>query len=252
MRYFSELAYNGKNYYGWQKQPEQVSVQEKIEDAFSTILNRSISVMGCGRTDTGVHASQFFMHFDFDGDFPPSFTNRLNKFLPNDIAIIKIIKVEKDAHARFDALQRSYSYHIDFNKNPFELGTIYYFPFARQLDVKKMQEAAKLLLEYEEFFPFCKTRSDAKSMKCQLTRSEWVFNASKERLVFHISANRFLRGMVRLIVGMCLNVGLGKVSLEEVKTAMEHQTRLNKSQSVQPDGLFLTEIKYPYLLFEVV
>ena len=195
MRYFSELAYHGQNYFGWQRQPNQVSVQELIEQAFSTILNTPIVITGCGRTDTGVHASQYFIHFDFEDDFPPSFVNRLNKFLPHDIAILRIFEVAKDAHARFDAFHRSYAYHVDFKKNPFELGTVYHYPFARQLDVKKMQEAATLLLQYEEFFPFCKTKSDAKTMKCELKRAEWVFDVSKERLTFHISANRFLANL---------------------------------------------------------
>jgi len=247
LRYFSELVYNGKNYFGWQRQPNQISVQETIENAFSTILNCPISITGCGRTDTGVHASQYFIHFDYDSVFPRSFINRLNKFLPEDISIRKIFEVADEAHARYDAFHRSYAYHIDFNKNPFELGTIYHFHFAPQLDLKKMQAAAQLLLEYEDFFPFCKTNSDVKSMKCELRRAEWVFDANKERLVFHIAANRFLRGMVRLIVGMCLNIGLEKISIAELKSAMENQTRLQKSWSVPPDGLFLTEIKYPFI-----
>lgn len=247
MRYFSELAYNGTNYFGWQIQPKQLSVQEKLEDAFSTLLQTKIQVVGCGRTDTGVHASQFFLHFDFPEDLPGDLLSRINKFLPKDIAIRRIFEVSKDAHARFDAFHRSYEYHLVFHKNPFEVNTAYFFPQAHQLDVQKMQDAAALLLNYEAFFPFCKTRSDAKTMDCEMKRAEWVLDEKAEKLVFHISANRFLRGMVRLIVGMCLNVGLGKLDLQIVKEALDNQTRIEKSLSAPAHGLFLTEIRYPFL-----
>lgn len=246
MRYFSELAYNGTNYFGWQKQPEQNTLQETLEHAFSTILRTPIEITGCGRTDTGVHASQYFIHFDFEGDFPKGFLNRINKFLPSDISIKNIFEVHSEAHARFDAFHRSYEYHLSFFKNPFQINTSYHFPFAHQLDFEKMNRAASILLEFEEFFPFCKTNSDVKTMKCEMKRAEWILDEKNQKAVFHISANRFLRGMVRLIVGMCLNVGLGKIDLEEVRNALKNQTRLSKSLSVPPQGLFLTEIKYPF------
>lgn len=248
MRYFSELAYNGTNYFGWQKQPNQVSVQETIDHAFSTILRMPIEITGCGRTDTGVHASQYFIHFDFQGELPKGFLNRINKFLPKDISIKSIFEVQPEAHARFDAFHRSYEYHLDFHKNPFQINTTYYFPFSNQLDFEKMNQAAAVLLEFDEFFPFCKTNTDAKTMKCEMKRSEWILDEKSPKMVFHISANRFLRGMVRLIVGMCLNIGLDKISIAEVRKALETQTRLKKSLSVPPQGLFLTEIKYPFLI----
>lgn len=247
MRYFSELAYNGTDYCGWQRQPNGTTVQEKIEEAFSTILRAPIAVHGCGRTDTGVHASQFFMHFDYEKDYPKGFINRVNKYLPKDIVIKSIFEVATDASARFDAYQRSYEYHLSFNKNPFELDTLYYFPFFKFLDLEKMRQAADLLLNYNEFFPFCKTKSDANHMICDMKRAEWVGDEKEGRLVFHISANRFLRGMVRLIVGMCLNVGAGKLELADVKFALDNQVRLKKDLSVEARGLFLTEIKYPFL-----
>ena len=247
MRYFAELAYKGTAYFGWQRQPEQISVQEQIENALSTILNLQIPIVGCGRTDTGVHASQYFIHFDFEGDFPQEFVRRLNKFLPPDIVIYRIFPVAADAHARYDATRRAYEYHLSYQKDPFSIDTNYFFPFAHQLDLFKLQEGANLLLQYEDFFPFCKSRTDVKTMKCELFRSEWEIQEGK-KLIFHIAANRFLRGMVRLIVGMCLKVGLGKVKLEEVQQAMEQQTRLERSWSVPPEGLFLTEVVYPEVL----
>jgi len=245
-RYFAELSYLGTRYSGWQKQPKAVSIQEVIEQKISKILRTEIEVVGCGRTDAGVHAKQYFLHFDYEKELPNGFINRLNKMLPKDIAFKKVAEVEPNAHARFDANHRAYEYHVGFYKNPFTTNTAFHFPFAEKLDLEKLQEAADLLLSYEAFFPFCKSNSDVKTMNCDLKRAEWIFDAEKEALVFHIAANRFLRGMVRLIVGMCLNVGLGKISIEQVKSALDTQTRLSNSYSVPPQGLFLTDIRYPF------
>lgn len=247
MRFFVELAYNGTPFSGWQRQPNAMTVQSILEDAFSTILRLPIEVTGCGRTDTGVHAKQYFMHFDFGEDLPNHFLNRLNKFLPAEIAIRRIFLVNEEAHARFDAYHRSYEYHIVLNKNPFTKETAYHFPFGQHLDLVKMNAAAQLLLSYNEFFPFCKTNTEVKTMICDLKRSEWILNESTDELIYYVSANRFLRGMIRLIVGMCLNVGTGKVDLATVKTAMEQQIRLKKSWSVPPQGLFLCDIRYPFM-----
>lgn len=243
MRYVAHIAYNGSNYNGWQIQPNADSVQSTIEQAISTILNTAIKITGCGRTDTGVHAKSYYFHFDFKGDLPQAFTNRINKFLPKDIVVYRLIPVSAKAHARFDAFSRSYEYHVVLDKNPFEIETAWAFYSARKLDLPKMQAAAQLLLNYKEFIPFCKTNSDAKTMKCDLTCAEWkLFD---DRLVFYISANRFLRGMVRLIVGMCINVGLEKLTIESVQKALDSQSMLPKSYSVPSNGLFLTKILYP-------
>lgn len=244
MRYFLDLAYNGTRFYGWQRQPSDPSVQAAIEDVFSLILRQPIEIVGCGRTDTGVHASEYFAHFDFDGEFPSAFLERANKLVKNDIALKRIIPVAPTAHARFDAFKRSYEYHITFVKNPFAIETEWHFTQHKSLDFNKMQKAAEILRGYTEFVPFCKTHSDAQTMKCDLSRSEWIFEG--EKAVFHISANRFLRGMVRLIVGACINIGLGQVSLDELKKALDEQKPLNKSYSVPPTGLFLTEVEYSF------
>ncbi len=235
------------NYCGWQRQPENITVQEVLETAFSKILRKEIAITGCGRTDTGVHASQYFAHFDFDQAFPPDFINRINKFLPRDIVIKRIVEVSSEAHARFDAVQRSYEYHLSFYKNPFHINTIYHYPFADRLNLDLMQQAASSLLNYQAFLPFCKSKSDAKTMFCDLRRAAWRLSDSNDSLIFYISSDRFLRGMVRLIVGMCLNVGLGKLSLEALQMAMERQVRLEKNFSVPPKGLYLTAIKYSFL-----
>ncbi len=244
MRFFAELAYNGTPFNGWQKQPDAPSVQKEIEVALSTILRSEIEIVGCGRTDTGVHASQYFIHFDFDGTFPEYFIDRINRFLRPEIAIFRIWEVEPDMHARFDAVYRAYEYHISWKKDPFSIDTAYYNSYAKGFSFEKLQASAKLLLNYNEFFPFCKTNTDVKTMECQLFRSEWERDEAKSKLVFHIAANRFLRGMVRLIVGMCMNVAQGKVAFEEVKKALEEQSRLKKAESAPPQGLFLTQIKY--------
>jgi tRNA pseudouridine38-40 synthase len=245
-RFFIELSYHGKNYCGWQVQPGSPSVQESIETALFTILREKIEIIGCGRTDTGVHASQYFAHFDWKEDaFPIAFFYRLNKILPKDIAIHRIVKVDNEAHARFDAFRRAYQYHIDGKKNPFstEIATfVYNF---EELNVEKMQEAARLLLDYQDFAPFCKSNHDAKTQRCELYRSEWEWDADNKKAIYHISANRFLRGMVRLIVGMCLNVGAGKMSIEDVKFALDNQVLLKKANSAEPQGLFLAAIHYP-------
>lgn len=247
MRYFAELAYLGTHYYGWQKQPKQISVQQVIEEGLSRLLNAPIEVVGCGRTDTGVHAKQYFLHFDSEETDTEKLCFRLNKFLPKDISFKRIFSVALTAHARFDASNRAYEYHLSFTKNPFTINTAYFFPQAKKLDIDKMQATAKLLLDYNEFFPFCKTNSDAKTMHCDLRRSEWILNEANDELVFHVASDRFLRGMVRLIVGACLKVGMGKVKLADVAKALDNQERLNKSYSAPPQGLYLNHIDYTFV-----
>ena len=245
MRYFIQLSYQGSKYCGWQKQPQSPSVQETLETAFSTLLRTPTELVGCGRTDTGVHARTYYVHLD-SSVMPDNALSRLNKMLPPDIAIHQILEVKEDAHARFDAVFRAYEYHLHFQKSPFLKEHSFLFPFPARPDFSSVQAAASLLLEYEDFFPFCKSNTDVKTMRCELKEARWE-QLDDNRWVFHIAANRFLRGMVRLVVGMSLNVGLGKVSVEEVREAMEQQTRLKKSWSVPPEGLFLTRVEYPYL-----
>jgi tRNA pseudouridine38-40 synthase len=245
MRYFLELAYNGTRFCGWQRQPNAPSVQERIEDVFSTILRQPIEILGCGRTDTGVHASYYVAHFDYEKPFPNHFLDRVNKMLGQDIALKRLKSVAPEAHARFDASLRSYEYHITAVKNPFTTETEWHFAMYNKLDFHKMQEAADILRGYQNFAPFCKTHSDAKTMQCDISRAEWIFTDNKA--IFHISANRFLRGMVRLMVGACINIGLGQMCLDDLKQALEEQTPLKKSTSVPPTGLFLTEVKYPFM-----
>ncbi len=246
MRYFLELAYHGAAYHGWQRQPHSPSVQQALEECLSVLLRQPIEVTGCGRTDTGVHASQYYLHFDFDGDFPIHFLRRLNRLLPPDIAVFRLLEVTPEAHARFDATRRSYRYHLTFRKDPFLQQVAYYYPYPQRPDFDHLLAAGRLLLDYDAFFPFCRSNSDAKTMRCDLQRVEWE-RVTNDNWTFHISADRFLRGMVRLIVGMCINVGTGQLPLEDVRLALDRQTRLEKAQSAPPQGLFLTEVIYPYV-----
>ncbi len=242
MRYFLELSYNGTSFCGWQRQPNAPSVQQTIEEELSKLLGSTTDIVGCGRTDTGVHAKQYFLHFDTENEVPQNIVFRLNKMLPTSIAIQNCFEVVSEKHARFNASNRAYEYHIIFEKSPFEVETAWCYHLGKKLDLKKLQAAAQLLLEYKDFFPFCKTNTDVKTMRCDLRRSEW--EQTGKGLIYHIAADRFLRGMVRLIVGMCINVGLGKVELATVKEALDNQTRLTKSYSVPPQGLYLTDVQY--------
>jgi len=247
MRYFIELSYNGTNYCGWQVQPHDMSVQQKIEESLATVLRTETPVVGCGRTDSGVHASQYFLHFDHPTPVPDNFMSRMNKVLPSDIAFYDLKQVADDAHTRFDASRRAYQYHITFKKDPFHQQTKYFFPQWNKLNINKMQEAATLLLEYSAFYTFCKSNTEVKTMNCDLMDSRWEVHQDGKGLTYHIAANRFLRGMVRLIVGMGLNIGMGKLKIDTVRHALDQQERLTKSLSVPPNGLFLTEVEYPVI-----
>jgi len=246
-RYFIELSYDGSEYSGWQRQPNAMTIQEEIESALSMLYGAEVSIMGCGRTDAGVHAAQYFCHCDLIEDryTVAEACYKLNCILPNAIALKQIIKVESDAHTRFDATERSYYYDIHINKNPFILKHSYRFVQAEKIDNSLLNESAALIKTYEDFYPFCKSHADVDTFKCQIKRSEWEKTEMGYR--FHITANRFLRGMVRMIVGMCLNVSTGKLKLSDVKIALEKQTRLDMAWSVPAEGLFLSEIKYPYI-----
>lgn len=245
MRYFLTLSYRGTRYAGWQIQPNAPTVQATLETALSTILRQKIEITGCGRTDTGVHASYYIAHFDAEGALPPTFLNGLNSILPEDIAIHDIQLVQPEAHARFDAFERAYEYHFSLQKNPFKTETAWFYPQFALLDFEKMQETAALLPQYSAFFPFCKSNSGLEHYNCVLKSAFWEQRPDDQEWVFHIRANRFLRGMVRLIVGACVQVGRGQLQVDDIKNALEAQKSLKKSLSAPPTGLFLTDVKYP-------
>jgi len=241
LRYFIELSYNGKNYHGWQIQPDAISVQEKINNALSTVYQKDIQIVGAGRTDTGVHASQMFAHFDIDKLIDDNLEFKLNSILPNDIFIKAIFLVDDEKHARFDALSRSYEYKIWLGRNPFLLDFSWQI-HSQKPNVTLMNEAAKLLLDYEDFESFSKVKTNVHTFNCNVTEAFWV--QKDNQLTFHISANRFLRNMVRAIVGTLLDVGLEKISISDFKKIIESKNRSNAGLSVPAKGLFLTQIKY--------
>jgi|TARA_B110001454_G_C12714354_1_gene431997 tRNA pseudouridine38-40 synthase len=241
LRYFIELSYNGKNYHGWQIQPDVISVQEKLNSALSIILQKKIEVVGAGRTDTGVHASQMFAHFDVDSELKGDYVFKLNSILPDDIVVYKLFLVDDEKHVRFDAVSRSYEYKIWLGRNPFLLDVTWQI-HSQNLDINLMNEAASLLLEYEDFQTFSKVKTDVYTFNCNVTQAVWKKNINE--LTFYISANRFLRNMVRSIVGTLLDVGLGKLSLDDFRKIIESKNRGKAGLSVPAKGLFLTQIKY--------
>ena len=233
-------------------------MQQTIEETMALILREAVDLVGCGRTDTGVHAADYAAHFDTTGELPAHFLNRLNRMLPADIMIKSCICVgespppgQQGVHARFSATHRAYRYDLISRKDPFRENTAWHYPHFERLDVSAMNEAAELLLNYDSFAPFCKSNSDAHTMHCDLRESRWVaYPELVEReacteLHYHIAADRFLRGMVRLIVGACLRVGLGDLRLEDLRQCMDSQTRLPQPLSAAAHGLFLTEVIYP-------
>ena len=248
MRYFIELSYQGKHYHGWQIQANESSVQETIEKALSLLLKNTIAVVGCGRTDAGVHARQFYLHFDFEGQIDKEkLKYKLNSFLPDDIAIFRVLKVSDEAHARFDASSRSYEYRISLEKNVFE-NQLSLQLHQTDLDITKMNEAAMLLRQYTDFKCFSRSKTDVKTYNCDVSEAYWKL--SGKRLVFFITADRFLRNMVRAIVGTLLEIGKGKMTLDQFKQVIESRNRIKAGASVKAKGLFLTRVVYPERIFK--
>lgn len=254
-RFFIYMAYDGANYHGWQIQPNGISVQECLERALSTILRRPINVVGAGRTDTGVHALLMVAHFDYIARLQESeieeldtftLTDRLNSLLPSDISIYKVCKVIPDAHARFNALSRTYKYYITTVKSPFY--GAYRCRIFNRLDFDKMNEAAALLLNYVDFTSFSKLHTDAKTNNCHIMQAEWV-RTDDSNWVFTIRADRFLRNMVRAIVGTLIEVGRGKLTIDGFRRVIEQRDRCKAGMSVPGQGLFLVDIEYPTCLF---
>jgi tRNA pseudouridine38-40 synthase len=244
VRYFIELAYKGKNYFGWQRQPKQISVQEVIEEKLSILLREKIAIVGAGRTDTGVHAKQMYAHFDFEGDIDiDKFTFKLNSFLPNDISIYRIFEVKDNVHARFDATSRAYEYHIHIGKNPFRIDDTY--QIYHELDLDKMNEAAFLMFHHTDFQCFSKTKTDVYTYNCDVMNAVWERKGNL--LIFHVKADRFLRNMVRAIVGSLLEVGMGKKTKDDFKKILDSKDRRQAGTSVPAQGLFLTEVNYPFV-----
>ena len=248
-RYFIELAYDGTNYHGWQVQDNAISVQEVLNKALATVLREPVETTGCGRTDTGVHARQLYAHFDGQSlvngqQSLVKIVDSLNAVLPYDIAVKRIIPVHTNAHARFDAVSRSYEYHVHFEKDPFKIK--HSWQLRDKPDIALMNAAARIIMEHTDFSCFSKSNTQTFTNNCKITRAEWVY--SDNCLAFHISADRFLRNMVRAIVGTLMLVGKKEIAPEEVAAIIESKNRSNAGVSVPACGLYLTEVKYPYPL----
>lgn len=248
MRYFLELAYSGTQYHGWQIQKNAHSVQAEIQNALSVLLRTPTDILGSGRTDAGVHAIQQYAHFDTEQTLDEEmFTKKLNGILPEDISIKRVIKVHDDAHTRFDATQRYYMYRINQEKTPFLKGVSYYN--FHNFDLELMNKAAQIMLKYDDFQCFSKVHTDVNHYLCDIQQAYWQKETSYNvnLLVFYIQANRFLRGMVRAITGTMLNVGSGKISLDQFEQIILNKDRKQAGWSVPAQGLFLAKVTYPYI-----
>lgn len=243
MRYFVFFSYDGTRYHGWQIQPNGNSVQAELQRALSTLLREEIVVTGAGRTDAGVHARMMAAHFDFhdmlDGQ---QLAYKLNRLLPYDIAVERVEQVGDEMHARFSATSRTYHYYIHTRKEPFRRA--YSCEIHYPLDFSMMNEAGRILLEYEDFGAFCKAHSDVKTTICRVTKAEWIQTAPSE-WYFEITANRFLRNMVRAVVGTLIDVGRGRLSLEGFRLVIEGKKRTEAGESMPGNALFLERVEYP-------
>ncbi|NLJ81579.1 MAG: tRNA pseudouridine(38-40) synthase TruA [Bacteroidales bacterium] len=247
MRYFIHLAYNGSHYFGWQIQHREISVQQTITQAFSTLLKQEIAITGAGRTDTGVHASSYYAHFDIDKCFSKEeieqLVYRLNGFLPKDIVIYSIFPVALDAHARFSAMERTYRYYVTYKKNPFVLDRAYRIFY--QPDIENMNRCCQELYAHTDFSAFSKSNTDTKTNDCTITQAVWMEKG--DLLVFEITANRFLRNMVRAIVGTLLEVGKKNLTKEDFREIILSKNRSKAGISVPAHALFLENVRYPFI-----
>jgi len=241
-RYFLELQYKGTDYSGFQVQKNAPNtVQEAVEKAFAILQKQAVTMTGSSRTDAGVHALQNFFHFDFDGEIHEHFRYKINAILPKDIVVKNLYQVSADAHCRFDAVARSYDYHIYRHKNPFLADRAYYYPYA--LNMEPLQEAAAVIKLYTDFTSFSKRNTQVKTFNCTITESGW--KQEEDKLIYSVKGNRFLRGMVRGLTGTMLQAGRNKISIEQFKTIIEARDCRLADFSVPGHGLFLTKVQYP-------
>ncbi|MEM7108142.1 MAG: tRNA pseudouridine(38-40) synthase TruA [Bacteroidota bacterium] len=245
MRYFFEISYDGTNYHGWQRQENAIAVQQVVEEALSTIYRREISIVGSGRTDTGVHCEQQFFHVDLEDAAPEKLRTQLNSLLPKDISINAVFEVKKGTHARFDAVQRTYQYRIHTAKNPFLSKFSYYC--RKPMDLELMNKASTHLLGRQDFKSFSKVKTEVNNFICDTTLAKWT--RVNDLLLFDITANRFLRGMVRAIVGTLLLVGQNKMSVDTFEQVISAKDRKQAGAAAPAHGLFLTLVSYPESIF---
>ncbi len=247
-RYFFQIAYKGSHYRGWQRQPNVRSIQQTIENRLAEALRKeSMTIIGCGRTDAGVHASNYFFHTDLDEKLSIDLKFILNKRLPKDIAVLSIRLVDQSRHARFGATQRTYNYFLHTQKDPFLAELSSYCSFENALDFSKMTAAIELIKSQEDFFAFCKSPDKHNTTICHIFDIRFYVDQSGQKLRFEITANRFLRGMIRILVKKILEIGESYTSLEEIKDCFEKHQRPAKIKSAPAEGLYLSKIEYPFL-----
>ncbi|MDP4266436.1 MAG: tRNA pseudouridine(38-40) synthase TruA [Bacteroidota bacterium] len=244
IRYFIRLSYDGSKFHGWQSQKNSETIQELLNKTFSLVLKKEIYIIGAGRTDQGVHAKNYYAHFDTDTIINniDDLIYKLNSFLPADIVIHEIFRVKPNIHSRFDAISRKYMYQITLKKNPF-LNNYSYYLYGEKPDLNKMNYASDILYEYEDFSCFSKSKTQTKTNLCKIIHAEWKYE--NDLLIFTITANRFLRNMVRAIVGTMLNIGKGVYDADHLHDIIKSKNRSNAGLSVPAHALFLIEIKYP-------
>jgi len=247
-RYFIELSYNGTGYHGWQIQPNAITVQECLDNALSVYFRQPVVTLGCGRTDSGVHATQFYAHFDLEVNpekrpDPERCLTGINSLLPYQIAIKRVFEVHNDAHARFDATARAYNYYIHFHKDPFKLERSWLFK--GELDINAMNAAAERLMDHTDFSCFSKSNTQTFTNNCKIT--EAFFEQKEDGLIFTIRADRFLRNMVRAIVGTLVRIGKGEINMEQFEAVIASKDRSSAGQSVPACGLYLVNVVYPFV-----
>jgi tRNA pseudouridine38-40 synthase len=247
-RYFIEIAYRGTAYHGWQIQQNALGIQQLLNEKLSLKLGEEIYCIGCGRTDTGVHARQFYLHLDVNKDIPADFIRQMNNFLPADIALHRIFPVPEKAHSRFSAVERTYTYILSLEKDPFMLGLSGFYYDG--MDLESMNEAAGILTEFSDFTALCKISKDQKNNLCSIKAASWRGNG--KLLVFTITANRFLRGMVRILVGTLMEIGKGRMSVSAFRELLSQQERTQAGSAAPAEGLYLTEVKYPDWVFALI
>ena len=246
MRYFLHIAYNGNNYRGWQKLPGIVSVQQVIETNLSQIVKIPVQIVGCGRTDAQVHASQFFFHFDVERAMDFDLRFRMNKCLPHDITVFDVLPMEGLPHARFDAIQRSYDYYIHTQKDPYLVGLSSYYPMVHP-QTDQMQLAVGMLTKYNDYGCFCKSPKKYEHTICHVSEAQLFSDAQLTRLRLHISSNRFLAGMIRIIVGKLLEIGNGELSVDQFEQFLQTKMTPETIIPAYAQGLYLSKVTYPYL-----
>lgn len=246
MRYFFRISYDGTPFYGWQIQSQSSNtIQGNLESYLSKLVREEIQIVGCGRTDSGVHARDYIFHLDVAQELDAAVLKyKLNRMLPQEIVIHNIYLVSEELHARYSAISRSYTYMMSTTKDPFERLFSFTYPYRDTISLDRLNEASSILLQYSDFNTFCKTNHDANTTICDIESAVWT-SPEEGKYVFTIKANRYLRGMIRLIVGMCLNVNRGKLTLEEVENCLANAQRLPLDWSVPASGLCLHSIVYP-------